>query len=107
MAGYVVECALKACIAKRFQADHIPDTNGINKIYSHRAAGLLVLAKLEVEQATESQKDPFFRQNWATVQGWDPEERYGLNRTQPEAESMVNAVTDSEHGVLQWLKRHW
>ena len=35
LAGYAVELALKACIAKLFQPDVIPDRAFVNAIYTH------------------------------------------------------------------------
>src|SRR5213595_801683 len=46
LAGYAVELALKACIAKSFQPNAIPDKAFVNKIYSHSLEKLLGLAGL-------------------------------------------------------------
>jgi len=58
LAGYAIECALKARIASQFRADEIPDKNLVNKVYVHDLANLLRLAGLEAELETERQTDP-------------------------------------------------
>ena len=48
LAGYAVECALKACIARQTREhDFPPDPETVRQIYSHRLPGLLLRAGLE------------------------------------------------------------
>lgn len=44
LAGYAVECALKASIATRFKADEIPDKSLVNSVYTHKLIELLRLS---------------------------------------------------------------
>jgi hypothetical protein len=44
LAGYAIECALKAIIAKQFRADEIPDKSLVNRVYTHDLPELLRLA---------------------------------------------------------------
>ena len=41
LAGYAVELAIKACIAKHIRSGFIPDRNFINRIYQHRIEDLI------------------------------------------------------------------
>ena len=43
LAGYAVECALKASIATRFKVDEIPDKSLVNSVYTHKLIELLRL----------------------------------------------------------------
>lgn len=46
LAGYAIECALKAKIAARFRENEIPDKALINSIYTHDLIALLRLSNL-------------------------------------------------------------
>jgi hypothetical protein len=46
LAGYAIECALKARIAAEFRANEIPDKARVNSIYTHNLGILLGLAGL-------------------------------------------------------------
>src|SRR5438128_3777261 len=39
--GYAVECGLKACAARQFQQDEVPDKTVVNDFYTHRLDKLL------------------------------------------------------------------
>src|SRR6266496_433847 len=41
LAGYAIELALKACVAKTFQSNAIPDKAFVNEIYTHSLEKLL------------------------------------------------------------------
>jgi hypothetical protein len=47
LAGYSVECALKACIAKRTNRHDFPDKKRANESYTHNLTQLVITAKLE------------------------------------------------------------
>jgi HEPN domain-containing protein len=46
LAGYAVECALKACVARLMQAEVFPDKDFAVKCYTHNLEALLALAGL-------------------------------------------------------------
>ena len=48
LAGYAVECALKACIAKGTQKYEFPDKKRVDSSYSHNLDVLVKLAGLEM-----------------------------------------------------------
>lgn len=105
LAGYAVECALKACIAKKTKRFQFPlKQDESRKIYSHKLEELFDAAGLKDQRETELQTNPSFAANWNTVKSWTAESRYktaGLN-----GKDMYNAVTGTD-GVLPWLEQRW
>jgi HEPN domain-containing protein len=106
LAGYSIELALKACIAKLFRANTIPDKKLVNSIFTHSLKDLLRIAGLEQIFKTDQQKDGLLSTNWAIVCDWSEESRY-TTKTKTEATDLINAITDPKHGVLPWLKQHY
>ncbi len=57
LAGYAVECAIKACIAKQTKRyDFPPDRRTVDKIYSHDLEDLIGLAELRNDLTNEQKK---------------------------------------------------
>jgi len=106
LAGYAVECAMKACIAKSTQAHDFPDKKRVNDSYSHDLASLLKTSGLEPVLKHARQASPGLGTRWDIAQEWNESSRYALWQ-KSDAESMLNAVADSKDGVLKWLKQHW
>jgi len=109
LAGYAVECALKACVTIRFRANEVPEKDTINKFYTHSFKALVSIAGPEVKAALDArtQADADFEENWNTVQEWIESSRYDHEKTERDAVDMVNAVGDSSTGVLPWLRTLW
>lgn len=105
LAGYAIECALKACIARKTQQDDFPPKDA-PKYYIHDLAKLVSISGLEATFNAQAERDPTFRANWALVKDWDEGSRYE-SRGETEAREMLGAITDLQHGVLQWLKQNW
>ena len=106
LAGYAVECALKACIAKRTHEHDFPE-KGSQKYYSHDLDDLVGFAQLQVELDQFLQADPAMKTNWTVVQNWSEESRYEANRTRQEATDLLSAIEDQTGGVLPWLRQRW
>ena len=106
LAGYAVECGLKACIAKRTRRHEFPDRDRANKSYSHGLEQLLRVAGLETQRDADATTDAIFGSNWAVGKDWSEQSRYET-RSRREAADLLDAITDSAHGVMQWLHRHW
>jgi len=106
LAGYVVECALKACIAKRTKRHDFPDKKTVNESWTHILDNLVGLAELKGSLDDEIKNDPLFSQNWANVKRWKEDSRYAINGER-EAVDMVDAISDRKHGVLRSLRLHW
>ena len=107
LARYAVECALKACIAKKFHANTIPTKALVNSIYQHGLDKLVGVAELAQNLEQERDASPDFEANWNVVKDWKSDRRYHLGATQRDAQDLCHAINDPNHGVLQWLHRHW
>ena len=106
MAGYAVECALKACIAKLMKSEEFPDKKFADKCWTHNLPQLLDLAGLKAAFDAALRADPDLADNWDTVKEWTEESRYART-AKAKAENLYEAITDRKHGVLSWLKRRW
>jgi HEPN domain-containing protein len=106
LAGYAVECALKACIAKRMQAEEFPDKSFADKCWTHHLAQLLGLTGLKDDFDAAVQADTDLEDNWDTVKGWTEASRYARKK-KADAQDLYDAITDRKHGVFSWLKLRW
>ena len=111
LAGYAVECGLKACVMKRigeeeggmlFEARRFQQetclTHDLDKLL--RGAGLGEEFRLRAASGSR------FAANWRWVAKWSEAARYRpWSRLQ--ATLMYNAVTDIPEGVLPWIEQHW
>ena len=102
LAGYAVECALKACIAKQTKRYEFPDRRKVQQSWTHKLDELVNLTGL----AADLVKDADLETNWTTVKDWNEEKRYETT-TLREARDLYAAITDPKHGVLTWLRKHW
>ncbi|WP_141604502.1 HEPN domain-containing protein [Terrilactibacillus laevilacticus] len=98
LSGYVIECALKACIAKKTREYDFPP-NRIKNIYTHELSKLVGEAGLRIENSLAEI-------NWAVVKDWSEQHRYSFH-SELEAKNIYSAVSDPETGVLQWIKQYW
>ena len=112
LAGYAVECALKACIAKRTQQHDFPDKKLVDKRHTHDverlmdAAGLTDLLKNEIAGDQELELD------WEAVREWSEQSRYDVFKGDPTgglvtAQLLIDAVESDKGGVLRWIKQSW
>jgi HEPN domain-containing protein len=106
LSGYAVELGIKACIAKVFQANAIPDKAFVAAIYSHKLDELLGLAGLKKQLQDDMKSAPRLSAAWGVASKWNEASRYAIWDTFAAA-SIIAAVGDQNHGVLQWLKKHW
>lgn len=106
LTGYAVECALKACIAKKTKRYDFPEKRIVNDSYTHDLPQLIKVSGLQGSLDSEMRRDPVFEVNWAIVKDWNEGSRYTRHDAQA-ARSLIEAVTDRRHGVLRWLRRHW
>jgi HEPN domain-containing protein len=67
LAGYAVECALKACISKATQQHDFPDKDRVNKSYSHDLAGLMKVAEVYVDFEFAMRSDRMLEDDWIIV----------------------------------------
>ena len=106
LAGYAVECALKACIAKEFGQHEWPDKQLVNRCYTHDISDLIVIAALEIERKADVASNPARDRNWRLVKDWSEQDRY-KRRSEGDARTLIAAITDTTNGVLPWIKARW
>jgi hypothetical protein len=107
MCGYVVECALKACICKNTaQFDFYPKPETVKDAYTHKSTPLIRAAGLSEDIAIERKTDSRLDVNWNIVGGWSQDSRYEPKGRQA-AEDLFAAVSDPDHGVLACIKQYW
>jgi len=106
LCGYIIECGLKACIAKNTKKYDFPDKNIVKKSYSHDLEKLVRIAGLELDLNNEIKKDQTFGINWAVVKDWSENSRYRMY-DKKSAQDIYSAIVNRNHGVLKWIKQHW
>lgn len=108
LAGYAVECALKACLAKRTKRCEFPPPPGVVKdfYYTHSYKDLLKVAELTAQQGLDNKSNPTLAANWGIVYQWKETRRYESS-TKTQATDLIEAIGDDPDGVLPWIKRYW
>ena len=104
LAGYVIECELKAFIAAGFRANEIPDKSRVNSIHTHNLRDLLNLADLKSPLEDDMSENSGLRESWATISKWSEHARYEI-WTPDAAAIMLEAVGAADKGLLQWLQK--
>jgi HEPN domain-containing protein len=107
LAGYAVECALKACITRLTKRFDFPEKAIVNRSHTHNLTELIDVAGLKVALDNQTQSARGFGSNWNIIKEWSENARYKLNISRTEAESIYSAITDRTNGVLPWLKKYW
>jgi HEPN domain-containing protein len=103
LAGYAVECALKACIAKKTKLHDFPNKDLAQRVYTHDLKGLLVLADLKQKFEEESRNRHGFGVQWTNVKDWSEQSRYERFGRRRKASEMLKDV----QGVLACIRKHW
>ena len=107
LGGYAIECALKACIAKKTKRHDFPESpNRVRECYSHDLVQLVTLAGLKAELDKNKGSDPEFEDSWEIVIEWSEQSRYEFI-PENDARDLLKAINDANHGVLQWVKSLW
>ena len=106
LAGYAVECALKACITKQVREFDFPNLDLARKSYSHRLTDLAKAGGVDQEIEQEIKSNSAFSECWLTVVSWVSESRYSTH-TREDAIALLASVTDANNGVLPWIKKRW
>jgi len=106
LAGYAVECGLKACIAKGYSAASWPEKDFVLKCHTHKILDLIPLAGLEAARTADVAANPMLGVNLNIVKDWSERCRYERHSL-AKAQTLYNAITDPANGVLSWIKVHW
>ena len=106
LAGYAVECGLKACIAKLTKPEEFPDKNFGAKCWVHDIEQLVELAGLKTKRNGDAGANVNLDANWGIVRRWKETSRYD-QKTQGDAQALYDAITQNPDGVLLWIQLHW
>jgi hypothetical protein len=102
-----LECAIKACIAKKVNQYDFPNKKLADDSYSHNLTKLIGVAGLTNDLTQKERTDQAFSVNWAVAKDWSEQTRYETNIGRAKARDLCNAITDNNNGVLPWLKTFW
>jgi hypothetical protein len=100
LAGYAVECALKACITRLNSQYDWPEKSFVTDCHTHDIMKLVRLAGIEPRRLAAVNANAALRQNWLVVKDWNEQATY-------ERHTLVEAVGHNVDGVLTWIKAHW
>jgi HEPN domain-containing protein len=107
LAGYALECGLKACIANLTNQDDFPrDRKFVEECYTHNLEKLLKSAGLKATLDAVSLANPKFAAQWGIARDWQETSRYE-QKTQAEAQKLYDAITNNSDGVLPWIRIRW
>jgi HEPN domain-containing protein len=107
LAGYSIECALKACVAKQVKEFDFPDKRFVERSYTHNLTQLLDVAGLKSIFETAAAENDLLDWNWSVIKEWSESSRYAVDISARSAQDMLAALGDETNGVLPWLKRFW
>ncbi|GAA3531176.1 hypothetical protein GCM10022419_007830 [Nonomuraea rosea] len=97
---------MKACITREFREYCMPDLQLVKDSHTHDLTKLVNLADLKGSLSLQEHSDSVFAMNWTLTKDWNESSRYSV-WTESEARALHNAISQRDHGVLEWVKRHW
>jgi len=106
LAGYAIECGLKAVIAGQTQQHEFPDKQRALDSFVHDLEKLSRTSKLDGLLDAAARINPGLRQNWDRVIGWSESSRYEIF-DEAAAQDMLDAVGEERNGVLPWIMQYW
>lgn len=106
LAGYAVECALKACIARLTNQDDFPNKEFALECYTHVIEKLVKAAGLTAQRDADAPVGSERADNWSAVKDWTESSRY-QRTAESKAKALIEAVTNATNGVLPWVKARW
>lgn len=109
MAGYAIECGLKACVLAYVEAN--PDIvyrerRYSEKCWTHDIGALVEAGGLESIRRADADANPLLALNWVIVQNWDEQTRYQF-KSEQDAKELYEAVAHNVGGVLPWIRDRW
>lgn len=106
LAGYSVECALKACIAKETRRYEFPEKKRVNASHTHDLLELVKIAELMDGLLAAAKADPILRRYWNDAREWSEQSRYEKHSLES-TRALIEAIGDRSHGVMKWVKLYW
>jgi hypothetical protein len=106
LSGYVIECALKACISKQTRRHDFPDKKTVIDSHTHDLDKLVAVSGLKMDLDNRMKSDSAFAVNWHIIIDWDENSRYKA-KLEEEARGIFKAIVGRKYGVLTWIKHYW
>jgi hypothetical protein len=107
LAGYSVECALKACIAKQTNRHDFPNKKLAGEAWTHDLQKLVQLAGCGPDLEKDMKASPALQLNWTIVKDWSEAVRYDMTITEGQAKDLYSACTTRRTGILPWIRGRW
>lgn len=109
ISGYALECGLKSCVI-RFVENHpdiiFADREYSKKCWTHDIENLLRLADLKPNLDNDIGNNPRLFYKWSIAKGWNETVRY-RTVVETDARNLFDAISDTQDGVLQWIRQYW
>ncbi len=99
LAGYAVECALKARIAGMYGQHDWPEKKFVSECHTHNILTLVRLAGLEVDLAADSKSNIDLALNWSIVKDWNERDRYERH-SGAKTQKLITSITDDPNGGI-------
>jgi HEPN domain-containing protein len=112
LSGYVVECALKACLLKYLgESNAVFGTREYLKqlaadCWTHDLVKLVKLAGLDAEFDAARVANPALGSYWGIAKSWKETSRYE-EKTEIDARGLFQAVSHKPDGVFLWIQSRW
>jgi HEPN domain-containing protein len=108
LAGYAVECGLKACVLAHIERTGIifQDRRFAERCHTHDLEALVKAADLESVLGLDLAANAALRANWGIVKVWNVDRRHQAT-SEADARYLYQAVTDNANGVLPWIRVRW
>jgi len=106
LAGYSIECALKAAICRKLQRHTLPARSLLNNVFNHELEKLLIQSDLSTDFTLDGAARPLLAANWATLRDWNESKRYQRN-SRLQARDIIRAVHVGPDSMLPWLVARW
>jgi HEPN domain-containing protein len=105
LAGYAIECAIKACVARNTRRFDFPDKDLANQVYTHDLTKLLTPAGLAQIFKDEFRGNPALEVRWGVVKDWSEQSRYETH-SRKKANDIIDAVGHPQ-GILACIRKYW
>jgi HEPN domain-containing protein len=111
LCGYAVECSLKACVLRYLGESGalFGEPGYLKKLadcWTHDLVKLVNLAGLDADFGVARSANAALDNFWTAVKDWNETSRYE-EKTEAEAKTLYEAVTNNPDGVLRWIQSRW
>ena len=107
LAGYAVECAIKACICRRTRRFDFPDKHLAEQAWKHDVDKLMEVAELKRQLEKDFEENSSLETNWGVVKDWSERTRYATDTSEVQAKNLLSACTVRRNGILPWIRKRW